>query len=185
MQHHIEEKEDVKLSVAKLIALWAFSECALGGILHAFQFPFSGLLLAGFAVTIITIIGYTSEKPSADILYGTIVAIAVKLALSPHSPVTAYVAVGFQGVLGALFFKFQRHNKFCYILFGSIALLESAIQKVLTLTIIFGNALWKSIDTTANQLVKSMGGKEEFQYSMIIGISNLGWIGRLLGLQIA
>mgnify|MGYP003398165107 FL=1 len=158
----------IKLSISKLIALWAFSECALGGILHAFQFPFSGLLLAGFAVTIICTIGYTSDKPSQDIMYGTLVAIAVKLALSPHSPVTAYIAVGFQGVLGALFFKFQKHNKLYYILFGSIALFESAIQKVFTLTIIFGNALWNSIDTTANQLAKNLGGTEEFQYALLL-----------------
>ena len=159
---------NIKLSTSKLIALWAFSECALGGILHAFQFPFSGLLLAGFAVTIICAIGFSSEKPAQDILYGTLVAMAVKLALSPHSPVTAYVAVGFQGLLGALFFRFQQRNKWAYIIFGAIALLESALQKVLTLTIIFGNALWESIDISANHLVKTLGGKEEIDFAILI-----------------
>lgn len=168
------ESGKIKLSISKLIALWAFSECALGGILHAFQFPFSGLLLAGFAVTIICAIGFTSKKPVQDILYGTLVAIAVKLALSPHSPVTAYVAVGFQGILGALFFKFQQQNKLAYISFGAIALLESALQKVLTLTIIFGNALWKSIDISANHLVKTLGGKEGYDYAIVmLGIYGL------------
>ena len=107
MLHHQENDDNIKLSVSKLIALWAFSESALGGILHAFQFPFSGILLAGFAVTIICAIGYYSEKPSADILYGTMIAIAVKLTLSPHSPVTAYIAVAFQGFCGLVFFYFQ------------------------------------------------------------------------------
>lgn len=166
MHHHIQENDNIKLSVPKLIALWAFSECALGGILHAFQFPFSGLLLAGFAVTIICAIGYTSEKPGQDILYGTMIAIAVKLSLSPHSPITAYLAVGFQGACGAAFFSFQKHNRFAYMLFGCIALVESALQKLLTLWLIFGNALWNSINLTANQIIKSLGGGENYQYSL-------------------
>ncbi len=166
MLHHIEKNDNIKLSVPKLIALWAFSESALGGILHAFQFPFSGLLLAGFAVTIICAIGYNSEKPSQDILFGTMIAIAVKLSLSPHSPITAYLAVGFQGSCGAAFFYFQKHNKFAYIMFGCIALVESALQKLITLWLIFGNALWNSINITANQIIISLGGKENYQYSL-------------------
>lgn len=162
------ESRPIQLSVSKLIGLWAFSECALGGILHAFRFPFSGLLLAGFAVTVICCIGFSVTKPAPVILYGTLVAMGVKLALSPHTPVTAYFAVGFQGAMGALFFSFQRHSRLVYIVFGAVALVESALQKVLTMTIIFGNALWESLDVAAAQLVKSLGIEADIRYSLLI-----------------
>ncbi len=158
----------VRLSVSKLIALWAFSESALGGLLHAINMPFSGLLLGGIAVTVICCIGFTAERPGSAILYGTLVAISVKFALSPHSPATSYIAVGFQGVVGALMFTFQRRSLPVYIFYGGIALVESALQKVITLTIIYGNALWESLNVVAQQMAKSLHLDSSLSYAVVL-----------------
>lgn len=160
----LRESTHIQLSVSKLIALWAFSECTLGGILHALQIPFSGILLGGIAVTIVCCIGFTAERPFWAILYATLVAISVKFALSPHTPVTAYLAVGFQGFLGALFFSFQTRFYPIYLIYGALALVESALQKLLTLTIIFGNALWDSFHATTLHVVNILGLNPEISY---------------------
>ncbi|MCO6461200.1 MAG: hypothetical protein J5I59_07340 [Saprospiraceae bacterium] len=162
------EGKFIKLSVSKLIGLWAFSECTLGGILHAFQIPFSGLLLGGVAVTVVCCIGFTAERPASAILYGTLVAMSVKFALSPHTPVTAYLAVGFQGVLGALIFSFQRRLYLFYLIYGALALAESALQKLLTLTIIFGNTLWDSLSATSRHVAGLLGFSSDFPYGNAI-----------------
>jgi len=142
-----------KLSVAKLTGLWAFSECALGGLLHLFQLPFSGFFLAAFAVVIICCIYLYSPHPMRDILYATIVAMTVKLVLSPHTPVTAYVAVGFQGLSGALICSLPLNNVLKFPLLGVIALVESALQKVIILTILFGKSMWDAIDALILQVL--------------------------------
>jgi tetrahydromethanopterin S-methyltransferase subunit C len=39
-----------------------YVECGLGGVLHALQMPFTGLLVGGLAVIIITFIAQVSGK---------------------------------------------------------------------------------------------------------------------------
>lgn len=104
----------------------------------------------------------------AAILYGTLVAVSVKFALSPHSPVTSYIAVGFQGIVGALMFSFQRRSLPVYIFYGGIALAESALQKVITLTVIYGNALWDSLNVAAQQIAKSLHMDSSLSYAVIL-----------------
>lgn len=130
---------------AKLTALWAVSESGLGGVLHALKIPFSGLLLGSFAVLIVTYIAHSNTNKFRAILKATFLVVLIKAMVSPHSPPTAYVAVVFQGVLGAVFYGTLGLNKFIALSYGGIALLESAFQKVLKLTLLFGMNLWDSI----------------------------------------
>ena len=51
-------------SLQRLTALWAFSEAALGGLLHALHIPFSGVVLGGFAIMFISLIAYYSKNHS-------------------------------------------------------------------------------------------------------------------------
>lgn len=60
--------EQKRLAIQRLTALWAFSESGLGGVVHALKIPFTGIMLGGFAVIIITLIAYFSEK-STSIFY--------------------------------------------------------------------------------------------------------------------
>ncbi len=134
-----------KLLNAKLTAIWAVSESGLGGLLHAAKIPFSGIFLGSFAIIIITYIAKSNTNRFNAIIKATLLVIAIKAIVSPHSPPMAYVAVTFQGLLGAIVYGSFGLNRFSSISIGAIALLESAFQKILTLTVIFGMGLWESI----------------------------------------
>ena len=142
-QNDIDKEE--QLSTLRLTALWAFSESAFGGILHALTIPLRGLFIASAAVLFISLIGLFSRN-SKDILKATIIVILIKAIVSPHSPLTAYLAVSLQGVLGFLLFSTKRFYKLSALLLGLLVLFLSGIQKIVVLTIIFGNTLWESLD---------------------------------------
>lgn len=135
----------------RLIALWALSEGVLGGIIHGFNLPISGLIVGSAAVIIICMIGYYSPEKSA-IIKATILVCIFKLMLSPQSPFPAYVAVLFQGLAGSLFFWSKKFFRISCLLFAVLALIESAIQKVLVTTILFGINFWKAVNDFINGL---------------------------------
>ena len=130
------------MAVWKITALWAFSEAALGGILHAFKIPFRGVFVGGSAVILISLIAYFSSN-RGTILKSTLLVILIKGIISPHTPVTAYFAVLIQGAIGELLFFQKRFFKTSSLLLGIITLLYSSTQKILILTIVlatrFGN----------------------------------------------
>lgn len=136
----------------RIIAIWGFSEAALGGILHALKIPLTGMFVGGAAVIFITLLAHYSQKKAA-ILNATITVIVIKAIISPHTPLAAYFAVALQGLLGYLFFSLIKIEKIAAGLLGFFALLFSALQKFILLTIIFGNALWESIDDFVNYIL--------------------------------
>jgi hypothetical protein len=142
-QNDIDKEE--QLSTLRLTALWAFSESAFGGILHALTIPLRGLFIASAAVLFISLIALFSRN-SKDILKATIIVILIKAIVSPHSPLTAYLAVSLQGVLGFLLFSTKKFYKLSALLLGILVLFFSGIQKIIVLTILFGNTLWESLD---------------------------------------
>lgn len=137
-----------ELITRRLTAMWAFSEAAIGGVLHAFRPPFKGIIIAGFAIVFISLIGYYSEK-RGTILKSTFIVLIVKGIVSPHASLTAFAAVLFQGLIGELIFSLKRFIRYLPIFFGMIVLTTSALQKFLILTIVFGNTFWTSIDRLA------------------------------------
>ena len=132
-------------SVYRLTLLWAFAESGLGGLLHGFKLPVTGFVLGAFAVIIISLIARIALNPARDIVQATLLVVAIKFAVSPHSPAPAYIAVIFQGMLGALIFRYSQHLV-AVILFSVLALLESAFQKPAIATLIFGKELWIALD---------------------------------------
>lgn len=132
-------------AVLRLTALWAVVESGLGGILHAFRLPLTGLVIGGTAVILITLIAHFAEKPR-EILRATIIVLLIKALVSPHSPIGAYIAVGFQGILGWLIYSIMRPGYVSSIPFALIALVESAIQKLLMLLLFFGKPLMTAVD---------------------------------------
>jgi len=133
-------------AVLRLTALWAVVESGLGGILHAFRLPLTGLVIGGTAVILITLIAHFAEKPR-EILRATIIVLIIKALVSPHSPIGAYVAVGFQGVAGWLIYSLARPGYATTLPFALIAMVESAIQKLLMLVLFFGKSLWTAVDS--------------------------------------
>jgi len=135
-----------KSIIDKLTALWELNESGLGGFLHVFNTPFTGLIVGGIAILLISLIAYYAENKWQAILKALIIVLIIKMAVSPYSPFGAYVAVSFQAVFGAfLFSKFSWKGAIIMIL-GIVTFLESALQKLLILTIVYGTELWEAIN---------------------------------------
>ncbi len=160
----IENSVKINFDSKRITALWAFSEAALGGILHALKIPFKGIFIGCFAVIFITLIAASSNN-KREILRSTIIVILVKAVISPHSTLTAFFAVLLQGILGYFFFSFFRSQRIASIFLGFFAMLFSAIQKLILLTLLFGNTLWESIDLFAEYILSQLG--LDFQHKTI------------------
>ena len=150
-------KEQRINAMQRLTALWAFTESGLGGIMHALQIPFTGLLVGGMAVIMICLIAEFSEYRYKQILKSAIIVLIVKAMASPFTPITAYIAVSFQALLGFALFSLLRVNYISIILLSTIAMVESAIQKLLVLTLFFGESLWKAMDNMVAFAGKQLG----------------------------
>ena len=162
--------ENYQISILKITALWAFSESAFGGILHALTIPLRGLFISAAAVLFISLIALFS-KSSKEILKATLIVILIKALVSPHSPLTAYFAVSIQGMLGYLLFSSKKFYAVSALLLGIFTLLFSGIQKIVVLTILFGNTLWNSIDIFFNQVLKeflSLGVHSDVHYGYLL-----------------
>ncbi len=140
-----------QISILRITAMWAFSESAFGGILHALTIPFRGLFIASAAVLFISLIALLA-KNNNEIFKATLIVILIKAVVSPYSPLTAYFAVSLQGILGFLLFSVKRFYKLSALLLGLLVLFFSGIQKIVVLTILFGNTLWESIDLFIEQV---------------------------------
>ena len=171
-------------AVNRLTALWALNESGLGGILHAAKFPFTGIFVGGFAVILITLIARYSNFSFKAILKATAMVLMIKAAVSPHSPFPAYLAVSFQGLLGAIMFSISSNFKLTPIVFGGLALLESAIQKILLTVLFFGLSFWKSVDDFVLNTIKLFQLPDDFSFSEWIAMSYVVFylvIGLILG----
>lgn len=139
-------------AIWKITALWAFSEAALGGVLHAFRVPFRGVFIGGAAAILISLIAFFS-KEKGIILRSTIIVIIIKGIASPYTPLTAYLAVFLQGIIAeALFFNRKIFKSSAFVL-GILVLLFSSTQKLIILTVLFGNTFWDSINKFGNTIL--------------------------------
>jgi len=149
----------------RLIALWVLCEAMLGGIIHGFKIPVSGLVVGSCAIVCICLLAWYIPVKGA-IIKATIIVAIFKMMLSPQAPPPAYIAVFFQGLMGELLFWNKRYFRLSCILLAVLGLLESGLQRILVLTIIYGNDLWKVINDFINGLTKQ---KIATNYSLLIG----------------
>lgn len=148
----------------RLIALWVLCEAMLGGVIHGLRIPVSGLIVGSSAVICISLIAWYVPQKGA-ILKATIVVAIFKMMLSPHASFPAYIAVLFQGALGEILFWKRNHYRLSCFILAVLALLESGLQRILVLTIIYGNDLWVVINDFVNGLTKQV---RRTNYSMWI-----------------
>lgn len=171
-------------AVNRLTALWALSESGLGGWLFALKIPLTGALVGGFAVLLISLIAWYSKGSARTMLSSLVLVLLIKATVSPHSPLPAYLAVSFQGLMGVLLFRAISGFRFAALLLGMLAMLESAFQKIITLTLIFGNALWEAVNQLWKSIVKdfslSASSTGAWYVIGIYGLVYLVW-GTLLG----
>ena len=149
----------------RLIALWVVCEAFAGGLMHAAKIPFTGMIVSSLAVTCIIFIAYFVPGSTA-IIKATVTVAVFKLMLSPHSPPTAYIAVFFQGYLGHLLFNGRKHFALSAVLLAVLALVESALQRILVLLIIYGNTFWDAVD----KYVQKIAGGGDKNYSQITAL---------------
>jgi len=162
--------EQRSAAVQRLTALWAFAESGLGGILHALQIPFTGLVVGGMAVIIISFIADISGGNYKQILKSAVIVLIVKAMVSPHTPFPAYIAVSFQALLGYALFSLLRINVISIFLLSTIAMMESAIQKLLILTLFYGKSLWTAADEMIAFIAKQFGTSSVDGSQLLIGI---------------
>lgn len=132
----------------RLTAIWAFNEAALGGILHALKIPFAGIFIGGAAAVLISMIAYHSLE-KGTIIRAAVIVLLVKGIIAPHTPVAAYFSVSLQALMGELLFLSRRSYKLSAFALAVITSLLSSFQKIIVLTVLFGKALWESIDAFA------------------------------------
>ena len=174
----------------RLIALWVLCEAMLGGIIHGFKIPVSGLVVGSCAIVCICLIAWYVPNKGA-IIKATIIVAIFKMMLSPQAPPPAYIAVFFQGLMGELLFWNKRFFKLSCILLAVLGLLESGLQRILMLTIVYGNDFWRVVNNFINGLTKQ---KVSTNYSLLIGCGYValhlitgiivGWWASLLPKQI-
>ena len=150
----------------RLIAVWVLCEAMLGGIIHGFKIPVSGLLVGSCAVVCICLLAWYVPV-RGTIIKATIIVAIFKMMLSPQAPPPAYIAVFFQGAMGELLFlRKRRFYQLSCLVLAILALLESGLQRIIVLTIVYGNDLWKVINDFINGLTKQ---KVATNYSLLIG----------------
>ncbi|MEM1095638.1 MAG: hypothetical protein AAGJ10_13645 [Bacteroidota bacterium] len=146
--------------IGRLTALWALAEVGLGGALHALRLPVTGLVVGATAIVLLVLLAEAarrSDRSVRQVLLGaTAIVLGVKLAASPHSPAGAYVAVAFQGGLAALLLPMVGRTVGPVAL-GIIALAESAVQRVLIMTLLFGATFWTAVDSFVTQVLGRIG----------------------------
>ncbi|MBU1097529.1 MAG: hypothetical protein KKB34_13695 [Bacteroidetes bacterium] len=155
--------------ILRITALWGFSEAALGGILHAFKIPFTGLFIGGAAVIFISLLSAFSDKKNI-IIRSTLVVILIKAIISPYTPLTAYLAVFIQGLLGFIFFSLLKPPIIASVTLGLVTSLLSAVQKVIILTIVYGNTLWESVDVFSDYVLKQFVENPELNFSLSMSL---------------
>lgn len=147
----------------RLVALWVVIETFIGGIIHSFSLPISGLFVASGACICLCLIGISYN--SKAIVKATLLVCLFKLMLSPQAPPTAYIAVGFQGLVAYLLFLSKRYyTAKCFVL-AILALVESGMQKIIVLTVLYGNTFYTAVNEFASKLIHA---KQQYNFSLII-----------------
>lgn len=144
--------------------------------MHALQIPFTGLVIGGMAVIIISLIAEIAEQDHKQVLRSALIVLIVKAMVSPNTPFPAYIAVSFQALLGYTLFRLLRVHFFSILLLSTMAMLESAIQKLLILTLFFGKSFWKASDDMLTFIANQFGISSSNGSQWVIGIYLLIYI---------
>jgi hypothetical protein len=138
----------------RLIYLWAFVESGLGGLMHLFHIPLTGFIVGGFSILINVLLAKFSKSNIRTMAMALGLVLLVKFALSPQSPIGAYIAVAFQGILAMVVFRLFTVNKLTILVYSNIVMLENAIQKPLMAYIVFGKDLTGELWLSASHFFK-------------------------------
>lgn len=164
----------------RLIALWVLCEALLGGMMHAVKIPFTGVFVSSGAIICISLIAYYVPVKGA-ILRATIIVAIFKMMLSPHTPPTAYIAVFFQGLMGQILFFDLRFFRLSCILLAVLGLVESAIQRIIVITVLYGKDFWNAVNDFIRRIT---GDTTVTHYSLAVATGYIimhAFIGLIVG----
>jgi hypothetical protein len=157
-----------RFKLESIVILWSVTEGFLGGVLHIFKIPFTGIIVGSFALIYITLIIYNSDTRK-DLINSTIVVIICKMILSPQTPVFAYIAVFLQGFLGYALYGLRHNLKSMCILLGISIQLINGFIKIFTLTLLFGFNLWVIFNEFIKYVISQFSlTKTDVNYSLIL-----------------
>jgi hypothetical protein len=157
---------ETKEIIFRLTYLWAFAEGGLGGFMHLLHIPMTGFIVGGIAIIINVFLAAYSKVNYRIMLSSLGLVLLCKFALSPQSPLGAYVAVSFQGLLAIGIFKLGGVNRLSILFYAILVMLENAIQKPLMAYIIFGDELLKGIELVVNKFFKNLDYTKGFLSAM-------------------
>lgn len=171
-----------------LILLWALGEAGLGGLIHATGVPITGLVVGGWAAVCMCLMAYRGAK-GMDFIHALVQVLIIKAIASPHSPLPAYVAVTFQGLIASLIFG-RVPWTLSVMIFPVLTMLESAGQKLLSITLVYGTPFWDGLEAMVQKIAAGFGfeaGADSvwwlamawFVIHAIVGIAVSVWIFRL------
>ncbi len=151
-----------KSVIDKLTALWALNESGLGGFMHIFNSPFTGLIVGGIAILLISLIAFYAENKWKAILKALAIVLIIKLAVSPYSPLHNSINYLAAGKPAAFLFSNFSWKGMTLIVLGIVTYLQSALMKLLKLTIVYGTEFWEAlniygswIQTKMNYIIES------------------------------
>jgi len=78
------------------------------------------------------------------------------MAVSPQSLITAYIAVAFQGIIGAALFEKVKNQNLASYLTAILSLMETALQKLLVLLILFGTSFINASDAFITDIFQKL-----------------------------
>ena len=155
-------------ALVRLTALWAFSESGLGGLMFALKIPLTGFFVGGFAVLMIGLIAWYARRDYKEVLKALVLVLLVKATVSPHSPPPAYLAVAFQGLAGALAYRCIRNFRLASVVLAILAMAESALQKIIIMTLIYGKSLWLALDKLFESICKEFSLRVDVSFSLVL-----------------
>ena len=157
---------ETKEIIFRLTYLWAFAEGGLGGFMHLLHIPMTGFIVGGIAVIINVFLAAYSKVNYRIMLSSLGLVLLCKFALSPQSPLGAYVAVSFQGLLAIGIFKLGGANRVSILFYAILVMLENALQKPLMAYLIFGDELLQGIALVVNKFFKNLEHTKGFLSTM-------------------
>jgi hypothetical protein len=140
-----------------LISLWAVAECGIGGVMHAIKIPFTGIIVGSISAMCLYFIALNSTFKKQAIIEATATVMMIKLLASPHSPWQAYVAVGFQALMAIVLLSSPHISKTQAMTFTIITQVESALQRIGIMVLIFGTSFFEALNKSAKQLMSNLG----------------------------
>lgn len=155
-----------RTEVEELLRIWVALECGLGGVLHLWKLPVTGMLLGTFAVYYAYRLRQTT---TFDIEYRSLLSMAfatvlvAKLVLTPHAGPGALLALGYQYLIVVTSFSFLKPKM--AVLSSAIAIAgTTAVHKAVSWYVVYGGSFIDAVEIWSKWLAQHLSYGPDGQY---------------------